>query len=107
MLQEEHNSRIHLIAACLAVILGWWLKISLLEWALLSVAIGSVFSSELFNSALENFADYISPEKQERIGKIKDLSAAAVLVSAIAAFAIGCLIFLPKILAILLPTMQK
>ncbi len=97
LLKEEHNSRIHLVAAVLVLALGWFLKLSPIEWVLLAVAIGSVFTAELFNSALENLADFVSPEKQEKIKKAKDLAAAAVLVSAIVSVATACLIFLPKI----------
>lgn len=101
MLKEEHNARIHLVCAVLAVALGAVLKISLPEWALLAVAIGAVLAAELFNSALENLADHLAPEKHEKIKKVKDLSAAAVLVSALAALAIGAVLFLPKIYRLL------
>ena len=98
MLKEEHNSRIHLVAAILAVTLGWFLKLSATEWVLISLVIGSVFIAELFNSALENLADFISPDKQEKIKKAKDLSAGAVLVSAMVAVVTASVIYLPKIL---------
>jgi diacylglycerol kinase len=99
MYREEHNSRIHLAAAIIAIIAGFLLKISLMEWALLSIVIGSVFISELFNSALENLANHLSPGHSENIGKVKDLAAGAVLVSAIIAVVIGCLILLPKLIS--------
>jgi len=99
LLLEEHNSRIHLVAAIIVIIAGFLLKISLMEWALLSIVIGSVFISELFNSALENLSNHLSPGQNENIGKVKDLAAAAVLVSAITAVVIGCVILLPKIIS--------
>lgn len=68
---------------------------------MLIFAIGLVFAAELFNSALENLADHLSPEQHENIKKVKDLSAAAVLVSAITAIAIGCVVFLPKIISLI------
>jgi len=101
MFSEEHNSRIHLLAAMVALVLGWFLKISPYEWSLLAIVIGAVFASELFNSALENLADHLSPEKHENIKKVKDLSAAAVLVFAIVSVVVAGLIFLPKIWAML------
>jgi len=101
MFSEEHNSRIHLLAAMVALVLGWFLKISPYEWSLLAIGIGAVFASELFNSALENLADHLSPEKHENIKKVKDLSAAAVLVFAIVSVVVAGLIFLPKIWAML------
>ena len=56
-----------------------------------------VISMELINTAIENMADFISPEHDRRIGKIKDLAAAAVLFSALMALVVGLIIFLPKV----------
>jgi len=97
LLREEHNARIHLVAALVAIALGWFLKLSRLEWAMIFLVIGAVFAAELFNSALENMADHLSPEKHEKIKKVKDMAAAAVLICAFTAVVIACLIFLPKI----------
>lgn len=46
-------------------------------------------------------ADFVQPEKDNRIKEIKDLGAAAVLVCAIASTIVGIVIFLPKIIAII------
>ena len=40
----------------------------------------------------------VCPEHDDRIKKVKDLAAAAVLVNAITAATIGLLVFLPKII---------
>jgi diacylglycerol kinase len=98
LFRDEHNSRIHLLAAIIAIALGFILGISTTEWIALTLCIGLVISMEILNSALEKLSDFISPEKNEMIKKVKDLSAAAVLVSAITALLIGIIIFLPKIL---------
>lgn len=101
LMKNEHNSRIHLVAAIAAVALGIILKISVLEWTLLVIAIGLVFIAELFNSSLESLADYVNPDWNNQIGNAKDYAAAAVLVSAIIALTVGGLIFVPKIINIL------
>lgn len=98
---EEHNSRIHLVAAFIAIITGWWLELSIQEWSVLFLVIGAVFTAELFNSAIENLADYLAPEKHDKIKKVKDLSAAAVLVSAFVAVVVACLLLLPKIIVLM------
>lgn len=46
-------------------------------------------------------ADFVQPERDDRIKEIKDLGAAAVLVCAIASAIVGIVIFLPKIIAII------
>lgn len=97
LLKNEHNSRIHLIAAIIAICTGVILKISIIEWSILILVIGIVFLTELLNSSLENLADIIDPEWNEHIKKAKDYAAAAVLISAIIALIAGGLIFIPKI----------
>ena len=96
LIKEEHNARIHLFIAGVVIVASIGFGISAFEWMAIILAIGFVFAAEIINSAIENMADFTSPEKDERIKKIKDLSAAGVLVSAVTAFAIGLLVFLPK-----------
>lgn len=102
LFQEEHNSRIHLFATVCVILAGMLLKISLLEWVAVAFAVGLVFSGEIFNSAVEDLSDVVCPERDERIKKVKDLAAAAVLVNAITAAVIGLLVFLPKIIHLFL-----
>ncbi len=100
LIREEHNARIHLFAVVCVTVAGVFLKISVSEWIAIVFAFGFVIAMEIINSVIENIADFVSPEKHEMIKKIKDLSAAAVLIAAITAFIIGLIIFVPKILVL-------
>ncbi len=77
--------------------MGLLFKISRNEWIVIFFSIGLIISLEIINSSIENIADFISPEKHEKIKKIKDLSASGVLISAITALIIELIIFIPKI----------
>ena len=101
LLKNEHNSRIHLLAAIVATATGLLLHMNLYEWTLITIVTGLVFMAELINSAIESIADRVDPEWNELIMKSKDYSAAAVLISAIVALITGSIIFIPKILALL------
>jgi len=96
LINEEHNALIHLFVACCVVIAGFVFQISKNEWIAIIFCIGLVIALELINSAIENTADFVSKERSETIKKIKDLSAGAVLVAAIASAVIGLIVFLPK-----------
>lgn len=100
LIKEEHNSRIHLIAAIFVILAGFYFQISMMEWLAITFAIGFVIVLELINSTIENISDFISPEKNNSIKKIKDLSAAGVLISALTALVIGFIIFIPKVSAL-------
>ncbi|WP_166333744.1 diacylglycerol kinase [Sphingobacterium chungjuense] len=98
--RSETNFRIHLAASLMVIILGYILKIATLEWVAISLSIGLVISMECLNSAVEYLADFVSPEKNEQIKKVKDAAAAAVLISALASIGVGLLIFAPKMWSI-------
>lgn len=80
------------------MILGMVFKITTSEWLHLTLIISFVLILELINTAIEETINIISPEIQERAKIAKDVSAGAVLVASIAAFFVGLLLFLPKIL---------
>ena len=96
----QRNIKVMLGLGVVAVVLGWWLQISNLEWAVISLACGLVLSLELLNTAGEKLVDILSPEFNAQYGEIKDIMAGAVLVAAIFAAAAGLVVFLPKILAL-------
>lgn len=100
LLADEHNSRIHLVAAIIVIALGLFFELNRNEWFMIILSIGFVFASELFNSSIENISDLVSPEKNQYIKKAKDQGAAAVLIAAICSAIIGLWIFVPKILAL-------
>jgi len=95
-LQSEKNMKVHSLLMVLAIALGIVLKLSSVEWAILTITIGLVLISEFINTSLEQIVDLVSPEKQEKAKIAKDVAAAGVLVSAIVAVLIGALLFLPK-----------
>jgi len=73
------------------------LGVSPSEWAILGLCIGSVLAAEAFNTALEQLADAVSLEPNERIGRAKDLGSAGVLIAALCSAVAGVLIFGPKL----------
>lgn len=97
----ERNFKIHLICGLLAILTGFYLGLSLLEWAILTLVISAVLAAELINTAVENVIDYLKPEPHPSAKYIKDAAAGAVLITAIAAVVIGCLLFVPKIMDLL------
>jgi diacylglycerol kinase len=92
---------IHIVAALLVIVLGFYFNVSSLEWIALIFAIGSVFAAEAFNTAIEIDIDLTSPEYHPYARDTKDVAAAAVLLAAITAIIAGLIIFLPKIFKLL------
>ncbi len=103
LFREEHNSWIHLAFIVVLIPAGFVLHLSPIEWTIMILCIGAVLSMELVNSAIERIADKISKERDDEIGKIKDIAAAAVLISAIASAIAGLIIFIPKFFQLINP----
>lgn len=95
LLATQHNAWIH--AAATALVLGAALLagVSRLEWALLVVAIASVWTAESLNTAFEFLCDATSPEFHPLVAKAKDVAAGAVLLCAVGAVAVGAIVFAP------------
>ncbi len=94
----EHNMWIHFAFTLVAIVLGFVKQISETEWLVLVMIIALVWMTELLNTAIEKAMDFISTETHPQIKLVKDIAAAAVLVTALAAVIIGGLIFIPKFL---------
>ena len=99
VLMQENNARFHLFASVVVILTGFLVKLSSTEWTITFIIIGLVWVAEAFNTAIEKLCDFVSKEHHPLIGKVKDLSAAAVLIISCIAVIIGIIIFLPKILA--------
>ena len=98
LIKEEHNSRIHFTATLFVCFLGFVLKINRFEWIAILLCIALVIGMESLNSGIENLADFYTSEKYDLIKKAKDISAFAVMFSAIISAVIGLIVFIPYLL---------
>jgi diacylglycerol kinase len=86
------------VAAAVAILLSVLLKISPLKWVGVLFAIGLVLCAEAFNTCIEKIMDRLVPGQDETVKYVKDLAAGGVLIAAMVAAVIGCIIFLPGII---------
>ena len=97
-LKTIKNIRIHLLFTVIVLIGGVFFKITKIEWLICLIFIGLVISLELMNTAVEETVNLAMPNIHPVAKVAKDMAASAVLVSAIAAFIAGVIIFLPKVI---------
>ncbi len=96
--KNEPNFRIHTTFAIITFTLGVILRFTSIQWILLILTISYVIILELINTAIEEIVDKVSPNYSASAKLIKDISAAAVLIAAVAAALTGLLLFGPNIL---------
>lgn len=99
--KTEQSFRLHLLAMVVAIGIGIYDDISMASWGIVLLSIGLVLAAELFNTALERLGDGFSGGAyNEFVKREKDASAAAVLVTATAALAVG-------VIFLIIPLIQK
>lgn len=101
LLQTQPNARIHLVATLAAVSAGSYFSLNRYEWIAIVLAIGLVWLAEAMNTALEFLTDLVSPDYHPLAGKAKDVAAAGVLLSALAALVVGLIVLGPPFFSLL------
>ncbi len=95
LIVHEQNARIHLVITVVVIIGGFAVNLNRYEWLGICAVVGLVWAAEAFNTAIEKLADFVSPERQQQIGLVKDIAAGGVLICAGVAVGMGLLIFIP------------
>ncbi len=101
LFRTEKNSRIHAVFAILAVVLGFALHIAISAFLLVFFAIVLVIFAEAVNTAIERTIDLVETDSSQMVKLIKDISAGAVLITAIAAIFLGVVVFGGRLLQII------
>jgi diacylglycerol kinase len=96
--RTQRNVRIQAAVALVVVLVGAWLRVGALEWALLITAIALVLTTELLNTAIEALVDLVSPEANPLAGAAKDACAAGVVVTVVGAVLLGLFVLGPPLL---------
>lgn len=101
LLQTQPNFRVHLAATVLVLAAALGLGASAAETGVLLLTIGLVLVAEAINTALEAVVDLACPEIHPLAKTAKDVAAAAVLLAAGVAVAVGLIVLGPRLVALL------
>jgi diacylglycerol kinase (ATP) len=101
LLRTQRNAQVHLLIAACAVALGAFLPLARWEWLALILTIALVLAAEGVNTAVEAAVDLAAPHFHPLAKVAKDVAAGTVLLCAICAVLVGCIVFLPHLMAIL------
>jgi diacylglycerol kinase (ATP) len=94
-LKTQRNMRLHFLGGILVFSAGKYLGVSKWDFALLIIVTTIVIIAEMFNTAIESTIDLYSRQRHPLAKIAKDVAAAAVLISAVAAAIVGLLILGP------------
>ncbi len=100
VLFSQRNMWIHVSVAFVALCLGWFLKITTIEWMYLIFSIFLVLIAETFNTSIEVLVDLVTRQRRVRAMFSKDIAAGAVLMAAVHAVIAGYFIFFERIVTL-------
>ena len=100
LVTSEHSIMVQFGLGVVVTIAGFYFNISATEWMLQIFAVGLVLAIEGANTAVEKICDFIHPDFHSKIGFIKDIASGAVFFAALAAIAVGTIIYYPKVAAL-------
>ncbi|WP_449537017.1 diacylglycerol kinase family protein [Ferdinandcohnia sp. Marseille-Q9671] len=92
---SERNLQFHLLFSILVICCGFFFEIARVEWIIIILLIGGMFTVELLNTAVEKVVDLVTSEFHPLAKQAKDIAAGAVLMYAMIAVIIGIILFAP------------
>ena len=85
----------------IAVVLGFLLDISLMQWSMILITLAVILAFELVNTAMEACVDMVTLEYHELARIAKDCCSGATFVVSITGTVIATVIYGPKLLMLL------
>jgi undecaprenol kinase len=98
VIRHEKNFQNEIFVAILVIIAMIYFRVTSGEMIVLFFVIFWVLTFELFNTVMERVVDILKPRVHPYARLIKDLMAAAVLLSSLLAIVMGLIIFLPYVM---------
>jgi diacylglycerol kinase len=95
VLKYAKNVRIQALATLAVMLLGLWVGLSRIEWAIIALTIGINWLAEFINSAIEAVVNLASPDYHPMARVAKDVAAGASLLAALLSVVIATLLLLP------------
>lgn len=100
VISSEQNMRVHLAFTVAVLLAAWYFALQPWEWVAVLLCIGMVLAMECVNTAIERMGDQVTREFTPLMQHAKDAAAAGVLLAAMTAAVIGCIIFVPYVWAL-------
>lgn len=93
---HEAAFRQELLLCLVATPIAFWLSNGWRQFLLLMASLFFILIVELLNSAVETLADAVQPDYHPLVGRAKDISSAAVLLSFVVALCVWAAVLIPN-----------
>ncbi|MDP8253526.1 MAG: diacylglycerol kinase [Candidatus Kaelpia aquatica] len=93
--KDHRTVRLHLLISSLVFAGGVFLGLGRVELLFLAMALGLILFAEMINSCIEMVLDFVHPNYDKKLGKIKDMLAGTVLFMGLVSFFVIYLLISP------------
>lgn len=103
--KSERNIKIEIGFALIAVLAGFFFRITKSEWLAIIIVIFAVISAEIINTAIEASCNCLREKLDLEYGvtkEIRDIAAGGVMFLAIGSIVVGLVIFLPYLVRMII-----
>lgn len=76
-IQSDRSVAVQMVISGISLVVCFWFR-EWIDFLLILIVTGVMIAAEVFNTTIEAICDYLQPEHDPQIGKIKDMSASAV-----------------------------
>lgn len=98
--RTQPNFKVHITLSLAAILIGIFLKVTFVEMTILVLTIVFGLGVEMVNTSIEAMTDLISTQHLQSAKIAKDVAAGMVLLTAVGAIIVACIIFLPRIFSL-------
>ena|SRR5688500_9155190 len=102
IIRTQPNVWIELAAFTVVLLVGLWLGLDAVEWAVLALTVALVLALEAVNTAIETVVDLVSPQFHPLAKIAKDTAAGALIIAVTGSVLVAACIFGPKLWALLM-----
>lgn len=95
LLKTEHSLMTQSFIGVVLVVLGFYFKITKVEWMFQILGFGLILTAESLYTAVEKLCDFVHPEYHKKIGFVKDIASGAMTFAVISVLILLTLIYYP------------
>ena len=97
LLKTEHSIMTQSFIGVVFVVLGFYFRITKVEWMFQILGFGLILTAESLNTAVEKLCDFVHPEYHKKIGFVKDVASGAMTFAVISVLILLTLIYYPHL----------
>lgn len=95
LLKTEHSIMTQSFIGVIFITLGFYFKITKIDWMFQILGFGLILTAESLNTAIEKLCDFVHPDYHKKIGFVKDIASGAMTFAVVSVLILLTIIYYP------------